>query len=87
MSNTTPISFYEWISKYKKDRNIRGDMARVVINDPSFPKKAFSFIEVKDYYRQMDSYLATDDVKLIALSYLWDDYSTSQNLYRYKTAK
>lgn len=87
MLNSTPISFYEWLSKYKNHRNIRGDMARTVLNDPDFPKHVSSFSQVKSYYRKKDPYLAKDDIQLIALSYLWDDYSTSQNLYRYKIAK
>jgi uncharacterized protein YozE (UPF0346 family) len=47
-----PVSFYEWLTKQKGQRNPVGELARAATRDAAFPREMATLEQVIEHYRK-----------------------------------
>jgi uncharacterized protein YozE (UPF0346 family) len=50
----TKPTFYQWLKVFRREDNPVGDLARDVLEDPTFPKRATSREDILEYLKSGD---------------------------------
>lgn len=73
MIQVSELNFYDWVQTFNKSVDFRGEIARALNSDNDFPRKENNLVEIRTHFLVKGKKI--DDPQLVAISYLWDDYS------------